>query len=93
MFSPCRDYCYVRLGKQYTEECDNTCEYAKTIKELNESLKNASVIIQEYEEYFTHFNESLNKTGEIISEMKTVTDERKKLQTETIELLNKMLKV
>ena len=26
----------MRHGKQYTTECDNTCEYAKAIKENNE---------------------------------------------------------
>lgn len=38
MFNPCRDHCYFRYGKQYTPECDSTCEYAKVVKE-NKELK------------------------------------------------------
>lgn len=29
MFNPCYDHCYIIRGKQYTKECDATCEYAK----------------------------------------------------------------
>lgn len=33
MFNPCHDHCYIRYGKQYTEECDINCDYAKLAKE------------------------------------------------------------
>ena len=33
MFVPCHDHCYLKYGKQYTEECDTTCDYAKAVKE------------------------------------------------------------
>lgn len=33
MFSPCFE-CYNRYGRQYTEECDSTCEYANVISKL-----------------------------------------------------------
>lgn len=33
MMIPCRDYCYIRFGRQYTEECDTRCDYAKSVKE------------------------------------------------------------
>lgn len=38
MFVPCRDHCYLRYGKQYTEECDTTCDYARVCLE-NKKLK------------------------------------------------------
>lgn len=38
MMNPCRDYCYLRFGKQYTESCDTTCDYAKVVKE-NKRMK------------------------------------------------------
>ena len=33
MFEPCVDHCYIRHGKQYSIECDDTCEYEKIVKE------------------------------------------------------------
>lgn len=33
MLIPCHDHCYLRYGKQYTKECDTTCDYAKAVKE------------------------------------------------------------
>lgn len=33
MFILCRDHCYIRYGKQYTEECDTTCDYARVYLE------------------------------------------------------------
>ena len=33
MFEPCFEHCYIRYGKQYTKECDDTCGYAKAVKE------------------------------------------------------------
>jgi hypothetical protein len=33
MFNPCIEHCYARYGKQYSEECDSTCAYAKSAKE------------------------------------------------------------
>ena len=38
MFEPCFEHCYLRYGKQYTKECDNNCNYAKTIKILKTLL-------------------------------------------------------
>ena len=34
--NPCVDLCYLRYGKEYSEECDETCDYAKAVKELKE---------------------------------------------------------
>ena len=33
MYNPCFE-CLNRYGKQYTEECDNTCEYAYQLSKL-----------------------------------------------------------
>ena len=38
MLIPCKDYCYLRFGKQYTEKCDNACDYARVVKVLKEVL-------------------------------------------------------
>ena len=33
MYNPCFE-CFNRYGKQYTEECDNTCEYAYALSKV-----------------------------------------------------------
>lgn len=33
MYSPCFE-CMNRYGRQYTEECDNTCDYAYQLSKL-----------------------------------------------------------
>ena len=38
LFIPCYEHCFLRYGKQYTKDCDDTCDYAKVIKE--NKLKN-----------------------------------------------------
>lgn len=35
MYSPCFE-CLNRYGKQYTKECDSTCEYAVAVKFIGE---------------------------------------------------------
>lgn len=34
MFNPCYEHCYLKYGRQYTEECDNSCEYANSLSKL-----------------------------------------------------------
>ncbi len=34
MYNPCFE-CWNRYGKQYSEECDNSCEYAVAVKVIN----------------------------------------------------------
>ena len=36
--NPCIDYCFYRFGKEYSQNCNNYCEYAKIIAE-NERLR------------------------------------------------------
>lgn len=43
LFIPCMGHCFLRRGKQYGEECDVTCDYAKKAKELK-------LLKQEYKE-------------------------------------------
>jgi hypothetical protein len=32
--NPCKDLCYIRYGKQYSEKCDEECEFAYAVKQL-----------------------------------------------------------
>lgn len=34
MFNPCFEHCYIRYGKEYTPDCDNKCDYARTARDL-----------------------------------------------------------
>ena len=45
MYNPCFE-CMNRYGHSYTEECDNTCEYAKEIGEHKEMKNNAVIFPQ-----------------------------------------------
>lgn len=49
MFNPCIDYCFIENGKRYTKECDTTCGYAKTARELDK-----------YKELFEELKTKLN---------------------------------
>ena len=42
MYNPCFE-CLNRYGKEYAEECENTCDYAKVAKE-NKELKDNTLI-------------------------------------------------
>ena len=55
MFNPCFEHCYVKYGKQYSEECDSKCEYAKLAKELEE-LKNNAIIFPQTIKNITFYN-------------------------------------
>lgn len=37
LMNPCVDYCFLRYGKQYDINCDNTCEFARVIKKKIEN--------------------------------------------------------
>ena len=47
--SPCVEYCFLKLGQQYSpERCDSYCDYAKTMvenKKLYEQLADRDEII------------------------------------------------
>lgn len=45
MFNPCFE-CWNRYGKQYTKECDSTCEYAVAVKLIGE-LQNEIKVLQD----------------------------------------------
>ena len=38
MFYPCYEYCYLKLGKQYNNDCIKQCDYAKNINILKKIL-------------------------------------------------------
>ena len=38
MYIPCEE-CFRRYQREYTEECDNTCDYARITKEYKEYTK------------------------------------------------------
>lgn len=61
MMDPCVSYCFTRFGKEYNEDCDKTCNYAKITKErdeLRDSLDKVLDIIDS--EYTKLFREQLN---------------------------------
>ena len=43
MNSPC-ELCYIKFGKEVTDECDKNCEFAKMEKE-NKALKNQCFVL------------------------------------------------
>ena len=38
IYNPCFE-CLNRYGREYTERCDKTCDYAKVVKEKQELIK------------------------------------------------------
>ena len=85
MFVPCRDHCYLRYGKQYTEECDTNCDYAKVCLENKkyprsdltfgyklESARFNPSNVSEYKwhEYFVEVFDMLRKYEEVQSDLK-----------------------
>lgn len=49
-FIPCRDHCYLRYGRQYTEECDTTCDYARVCLENNKKDRVIEFLLDMLEE-------------------------------------------
>lgn len=37
--NPCKDYCYLRFGKQYSADCDTSCEFAKAVKSVEKAIE------------------------------------------------------
>ena len=54
MFVPCFESCYLKYGKQYSEECNDSCDYAKAVLEKNELEKvlKAVLIYHNYRKCF-----------------------------------------
>ncbi len=38
--NPCKDWCFARFGKEYTQECDKHCDYARLHIELKQLRAN-----------------------------------------------------
>lgn len=49
-FNPCTDYCYVRYGKQYSKECEESCDYAQAVLELKKCKDNYEKLKKKYKE-------------------------------------------
>lgn len=47
MLNPCYEYCYLRFDKQYTEDCDDRCEFAKVVKEKKKLEKELNLLLEE----------------------------------------------
>ena len=45
MFNPCYEHCYLRYGKEYTEECDNTCQYAYLAKKAKSMAEDIHTLL------------------------------------------------
>lgn len=67
MFNPCYEHCYLRFGNQYTEDCDDKCEFAKAVKEkklLEEKNKDRENILEEIKTFLIDANKnSVRKHG------------------------------
>ena len=75
MYTPCWE-CLNRYGRQYSKECDDTCEYANEVKlkdirieELSEKLRQRNCQIAELEVKLAYTNEMLSKAYQIIGEV------------------------
>ena len=33
-FNPCVDYCYIKHNKQYSEDCNDKCDYAQAVLDV-----------------------------------------------------------
>lgn len=49
-FNPCVDYCYVRHNKQYSDDCIETCDYAKTVIDLKKLKDKYDRLNKKYKE-------------------------------------------
>ena len=65
MFDPCYEHCYLRWRKEYTKECDNTCNYARLYLE-NKKLKE---IFDELGISLTDENDNFRSTQDILKEI------------------------
>ncbi|MCM1232312.1 MAG: hypothetical protein NC489_19490 [Ruminococcus flavefaciens] len=55
MMNPCLEYCYNRYNKQYTSDCDDKCEFAKTVKENKLLKEEMDIPIKTLKELTTQF--------------------------------------
>ena len=44
MFYPCYEYCYLRSGKQYNNDCIKQCDYAKNINILKKLFTSVWIV-------------------------------------------------
>lgn len=46
LMCPCIDYCYNHFGKQYSEDCDFKCDYARLIRKNKQLEKENEFLIK-----------------------------------------------
>lgn len=47
-YNPCLE-CFNRYGKQYSEDCNNTCDYAYAVKLRDTNIEDLNLIIEKLE--------------------------------------------
>ena len=62
MFNPCVDYCWNRFGREYSKDCDNTCEFAKIAKELDKYKELFEKLYSAFDKYFNEYDGGLMLT-------------------------------
>ena len=68
MINPCRDYCYVNFGKEYSAECNDTCAYAQEAvrrQELEETLRST---MKELDDLIKQYKDALKEVGQLKEE-------------------------
>ena len=69
LFNPCYDYCYLKYGKQYTEECDSTCDYARVCLENKELQEREERRAMYNKKYYLEKIEEMNKHNPLYDDM------------------------
>lgn len=72
MYNPCLE-CINRYGHSYTEECDNTCNYAYDIRRLK-SYEKTGLTPEELEESVDFVLELNAKVHKVIKDLKYYLD-------------------
>lgn len=75
MFSPCFE-CYNRYGRQYTEECDTICDYAKVCLENKKLKKQALTYLEmlELEKVIIGRDVDYETAEQILSDFQKIMD-------------------
>ena len=66
LHNPCFE-CMNRYGKQYTKECDNECDYAKSVKEKKKIEKQLSDLMEE-------MDRPIKTLGELVTQFCCLTE-------------------
>lgn len=67
MFNPCFDYCYLKFGKQYTQDCDGKCVFAKVSKEKKKLEEERKLLLEE-------MDRPIQTIGELVTQFCCLTE-------------------